>query len=247
MKRKRYIFVLVLIVLLTVIFVKNQTKELTRIKKTTYSEEKIREIAKQTPEKIKLAFNSRGFFAIYGIDFIATYELNWDTEKWNFKDAIDLSNLDIALLGEETGSARFGSSGVFFSPQIQNDSLQDQTPVYFYDYAGKTLERLKGIAGKDWWKTETQQIEIAGGDSTPLMGEILNSRLKEEYSARLIGRIGPFESATGAWKSRISNMEFGFFVLDVDGNLFYGMSDNKGKEIMLFDVFHLLEEAETGE
>ena len=59
----------------------------------------------------------------------------------------------------------------------------------------------------------------------------------EAQSARLFGQLGALQPAPDAGQTPLLDMAYGFFALDAESNLVYGMSDSTGSDILLFPLF----------
>ena len=72
-------------------------------------------------------------------------------------------------------------------------------------------------------------------DSADVASQI-SSQL-EAQSARLFGQLGALQPAPNAGQTPLLNMAYGFFALDAENNLVYGMSESTGSDIRLFPLF----------
>ena len=213
-----------------------QTSDTEAVSVSEYDTDKISEIAKTAPMFLQIGYQDLSRLVLYGSYFFAVYEFDAKAETWNLKDAVDLSVFDMALLENDCVSTIcFRANDLLFSPRHTDTDTKDE-PVYQYDYATGEFSKLTKLNGAD--------IEGLVGQSafTNLSYEFadtasqISSQL-EAQSARLFGQLGALQPAPNAGQTPLLNMAYGFFALDAENNLVYGMSDSTGSDIRLFPLF----------
>ena len=214
----------------------DQISDTEAVSVSEYDADKISEIAKTAPMFLQIGYQDLSRLVLYGSDFFAVYEFDTNAETWNLKDAVDLSVFDMALLENDCVSTIcFRANDLLFLPRHTDTDTKDE-PVYQYDYATGELTKLTRLNGAD--------IEGLVGQSafTNLSYEFadtasqISSQL-EAQSARLFGQLGALQPAPNAGQTPLLDMAYGFFALDAENNLVYGMSDSTGSDIRLFPLF----------
>ena len=216
---------------------------LINVKKISYPEEKILDVASVSPESIHIGFNDQKTLVLYGKDFVATYLFDVEKEHWEFQNSLDLSPLNITLTdGESSDNAWFDSDRVLLSPVSKELSAkkgisEEKVTMYDYEFSTGLLKKWRNGADSRWSTPGT--IFGASGVSERDRSDLydLVRTALDLQSARLFGEIHSLSWNSTVWNTPITNMEFGFLALDVGGSLVYGMSDNKGTDVRLFDIF----------
>lgn len=216
---------------------------LINVKKISYSEEKILDVASVSPESIHIGFNDQKTLVLYGKDFVATYLFDVEKEHWEFQNSLDLSPLNITLTdGESSDNAWFDSDRVLLSPvskelSAKKDISEEKVTMYDYEFSTGLLKKWRNGADSRWSTPGT--IFSASGVSERDRSDLydLVRTALDLQSARLFGEIHSLSWNSTVWNTPITNMEFGFLALDAGGSLVYGMSDNKGTDVRLFDIF----------
>ena len=216
---------------------------LINVKKISYPEEKIFDVASGSPESIHIGFNDQKTLVLYGKDFVATYLFDAETEQWGFQNSLDLSPLNITLADDESSSnAWFDSDRVLLSPvsedlSAKKDISEEKVMMYDYEYSTGLLKKWRDGADSRWSTPGTifSASGVSERDRSDLY-DLVRTALNLQ-SAQLFGEIHSLSGNRTVWNTSITNMELGFLALDAEGSLVYGMSDNKGTDVRLFDIF----------
>ncbi len=216
---------------------------LINVKKISYAEEKILDAASVSPESIHIGFNDQKTLVLYGTDFVAAYLFDAKTEQWEFQNSLDFSPLNITLTDDESSSnAWFDFDRVLLSPvseelSAKKDISKEKVTMYDYEYSTGLLKKWRDGADSRWSAPDTifSASRVSERDRSDLY-DLVRAALNLQ-SAQLFGEIHSLSGNRTVWNTSITNMELGFLALDAGGSLVYGMSDNKGTDVRLFDIF----------
>ena len=109
--------------------------------------------------------------------------------------------------------------------------------MYDYEYSTGLLKKWRDGADSRWSAPGTifSASRVSERDRSDLY-DLVRAALNLQ-SAQLFGEIHSLSGNRTVWNTSITNMELGFLALDAGGSLVYGMSDNKGTDVRLFDIF----------
>ncbi len=244
--KRKFILITVLIIsaiCIVFLYFYHNRSSLINVKKISYPEEKILDVASVSSESIHIGFNDQKTLVLYGKDFVATYLFDVEKEHWEFQNSLDLSPLNITLTdGESSDNAWFDSDRVLLSPvskelSAKKDISEEKVTMYDYEFSTGLLKKWRNGADSRWSTPGT--IFSASGVSERDRSDVYDfvRTALNLQSAQLFGEIHSLSGNRTVWNTSITNMELGFLALDAEGSLVYGMSDNKGTDVRLFDIF----------